>query len=151
MQLKVNTFRFRKKIAACDFDHTLICPTKDATFSKNVDDWEWLTPQVPDILKKYYQDGYCIMIFSNQMKKWKADQIQQCMLLLEIPVLINVGYADEDRKPNAAMFLNAVNNKAWDKKKSFYCGDALGRKEDWFDIPKESKDESFPRKMPGNN
>ena len=28
-------------------------------------------------------------------------------------------------------------NKKWDKNKSFYVGDALGRKEDWSDVDKK--------------
>ena len=40
----------------------------DFGISKSLDDWRWITEKVPDILQKYYDKGYCIVIISNQTK-----------------------------------------------------------------------------------
>ena len=50
-------FRYRKKIAAFDYDHTLVKPKTNGTFPKDVDDYIWLRPNVPDVVKEYYTKG----------------------------------------------------------------------------------------------
>jgi hypothetical protein len=42
-------------MAAFDYDWTLVNPKNANTFPKNVDDWEWIYPNVPDKLKKYHE------------------------------------------------------------------------------------------------
>jgi len=44
-------------------DETLI---KRKGFSTNEDDWKWFSPAVPSALKKLHDDGYKLVIFSNQ-------------------------------------------------------------------------------------
>lgn len=51
-----------------DYDWTLVKPLSNGIFSKSLDDWRWITEKVPDILKKYYDKGFCIVIISNQSK-----------------------------------------------------------------------------------
>lgn len=127
---KIGKFRFRKKIAAFDYDETIIKPKSNARVPKDIDDWIWLRPNVPDILHKTYENGYCIMIFTNQSKDWKLEQIKKVLENLNLPILVSVARNKESYKPNPIMFHNAV-VKEWDKKSSFYCGDALGRTTDW--------------------
>ena len=49
-----NKFEIREKVAAFDYDHTLVKPKSGVTFSKNVNDWVWLRDNVPNVLKKLY-------------------------------------------------------------------------------------------------
>lgn len=135
----LNKFRFRKKIASFDYDWTLVKPKSNSTIPKNKEDWIWLRPNVPDVLRSYYDKGYSIMIFTNQSKSWKVDQIKEVLGLLNIPILCIIATSKEYYKPNPHIFTETV-QKAWDKKYSFYCGDALGRVADWSDSDKQFAD-----------
>jgi bifunctional polynucleotide phosphatase/kinase len=125
--------RFRKKIAAFDYDHTLVMPKDGRRFPKDVEDYMWLLPNVPDIVKSFYDNGFMIIIFTNQSKAWKVDQIQAAMSKLNIPLTIVIALDKEDYKPNPILFSTVVGEKKYDKKASFFVGDALGRKGDWSD------------------
>jgi len=136
--LKVGKFRLRQKIAIFDYDWTLVKPKTNGTFSKNVDDWMWLTKKVPEILMNYYKNGYCIVIVSNQTKstEMKLNQIKNVLSTLPIPSIISVAYEEEFKKPKRIMFDMIVGDKKIDIDKSFFVGDALGRQGDWSDIDK---------------
>ena len=54
------------KVAAFDMDHTLVIPKNKKTFPKGREDWEWLYPVIPDHLKQLHNEGYKLVIFSNQ-------------------------------------------------------------------------------------
>lgn len=62
-------------------DHTLIKPKNKGKFPKNADDWEWQYKEVPVKLKSLHEDGYRIVIFSNQggvaAGKTKIDDIKR--------------------------------------------------------------------------
>jgi len=115
---------------------TLVKPKSNHTIPKNIEDWTWLRPNVPNILQSYYAKGYSIIIFTNQSKPWKIDQIKEVLGLLNIPVLIVIATDKEHYKPNPHIFNENI-RKVWDKKHSFYCGDALGRAADWSDNDKQ--------------
>jgi len=127
---KINGFRFRSKVAAFDFDWTLVRPKNGRKFPKDVDDWEWLRANVPETIKEYYTKGWCIMIFTNQTKGWKLDQINKVLSTLDIPVLAVVAMDKADHKPSKVMWQAAVGDKKV-KTDSFFVGDALGRPSDW--------------------
>jgi bifunctional polynucleotide phosphatase/kinase len=133
--LKIGSFRFRKKIAAFDFDHTLVKPKDNKTYPKDVNDWEWLRPNVVEVLQDLYRRKYCIIVFTNQTKLWKADQIKMVMEQVQVPCMICIAFDPAFRKPSAQMFKDVV-KKDWDKEASFFVGDALGRKGDWSDTDK---------------
>jgi bifunctional polynucleotide phosphatase/kinase len=137
--IKIGKFRLREKMAMFDYDWTLVKPISNGTFSKSLDDWRWITEKVPEILQKYYDKGYCIVIISNQTRntKMKLQQITNVLSTLPIPSLIAVGYEDIDKKPNRTMFDIIKKNKKINMKKSFYVGDALGRQGDWSDNDKK--------------
>ena len=135
-QIKIGKFRHRQKIAAYDYDYTLIKPKSNALLPKNKDDWEWMRKSVPIKLKEQYEKKFCIIIFTNQSKNWKKDQIIEVLTTLNIPILVNIGTDKESKKPNPEMFNRAVLKK-WDSKKSYYVGDALGRTSDWSDVDKQ--------------
>lgn len=137
--IKINKFRLRQKMAIFDYDWTLVRPISNGTFSKNLDDWIWITKKVPEVIIDYYNKGYCIVIISNQTKntEMKTNQIKNVLSTLPIPSLISVGYEEEDKKPNTTMFNNIIGDKKIDMKKSIYVGDALGRQGDWSDVDKQ--------------
>jgi bifunctional polynucleotide phosphatase/kinase len=128
--IKLGKFRQRKKIASFDYDWTLVKPASGGTFPKNVDDWEWLNDSVVPALKKLYEDGYAIVIFTNQTKEWKTKQIEIAMTSINIPALIAIAMNKAEHKPARILFDTAITWE-WDKRKSFFVGDALGRKGDW--------------------
>jgi bifunctional polynucleotide phosphatase/kinase len=134
---KINNPRFRKKMAAFDYDWTLVIPKDGRPFPKNEDDWQWYYSSIPKQIKKYYDDGYMICVFTNQSKKkWKLDQITTVMSSLDIPVYISIARERKCFKPELDIFKNVVKTKKIDKKNSFFVGDALGRKNDFSDSDK---------------
>ena len=136
---KIGSFRLRQKMAIFDYDWTLVRPISNGTFSKYLEDWKWLTPNVPDVLKKFYDKGYCIVVISNQTRntEMKITQITNALTTLSIPCLLTVAFEEADKKPNNTMFNMIVENKKIDMEKSFYAGDALGRQGDWSDVDKK--------------
>ena len=136
MIIQINKPRFRSKVAIFDFDWTLIKPKSGGTFPKDVDDWIWLRPDVPNIILKYFKKGFGILIATNQSKSWKKDQIVNAMTTLDIPLTIAIATRKEDYKPNLIIFNEAftlVQRNKINKTLSFFCGDALGRQSDHSD------------------
>jgi bifunctional polynucleotide phosphatase/kinase len=123
-------------MAIFDYDWTLVKPISNGTFSKNVDDWSWITAKVPEVLNKYYESGFCIAIVSNQTRNtaMKISQINNVLSTLNFPSIFIVGYDDDFKKPKTAMFDILTKDKKVDYTKSFYVGDALGRQGDWSDV-----------------
>ena len=136
---KLNNYRFRQKMAIFDYDWTLVKPKSNGTFSKNENDWVWLTKNVPIVLKEYYKKGYSINIISNQRKNYvmKEKEISNALNTLNIPICYIIANDNINAKPNTNMFDILTNNKKWEYKKSFYVGDALGRQGDWSDVDKK--------------
>ena len=87
-------------------------------------------------IKEYYNNGYMIVIFTNQTKKWKHQQIKNVISLLEIPVFIVIATAKVTHKPNSVLFNVLIAPNNIDKDNSFFVGDALGRKSDHSDCDK---------------
>jgi bifunctional polynucleotide phosphatase/kinase len=132
---KLNGWRHRTKLACFDYDHTLVKPKSGLTHARNVDDWEWLRAGVPNVLADYYKRGYAIVVFTNQTKPWKKDQIVQVLTDTQLPVLLAIGFDKDDKKPSPTLFEAAIDKK-WDAKSSFFAGDAGGRPNDWSDSDK---------------
>ncbi len=124
------------KMASFDYDWTLVNPKGGKTFPSSIDDWQWLYPNIPTIIKQYHDDGYMIVIFSNQSKPWKYEQIQMVMKELNIPLFIVIATDKKLYKPNIKLFDSLVNGTLINKEQSFYVGDALGRKTDFSDSDK---------------
>ena len=53
-------------LIAFDMDGTLITTKSGAVFSKSVDDWKFLYPDVPAVLRGHYDNGAHLAIISNQ-------------------------------------------------------------------------------------
>lgn len=134
--INLNHAEHREKMAAFDYDWTLVQPKGGKTFPSNIDDWEWLYPTIPDKLRSYHEDGYMVVIFTNQSKAWKHDQIQLVAKTLEIPLFIVIATEKTDYKPNPILLPSLIGGNTILKAESFFVGDALGRKSDFSDSDK---------------
>jgi len=132
----INNAIFKDKMAAFDYDWTLVNPKEGKTFPTSVDDWQWLYPSVPNIIKLYHDQGYMIVIFTNQSKEWKSDQIQLVAKELIVPVFVVIATDKTDYKPSLTPFTSLLRDQTIDKTDSFFVGDALGRKTDFSDSDK---------------
>jgi len=134
----INNATIKHKMAAFDYDWTMVCPKDMKTFPTSVDDWQWLYPSVPEKIRSFHNDGYMIVIFTNQSKAWKHDQVQLVAKTLNIPVFIVIATEKNEYKPNPVSFTSLVgyDEKTIDKDASFFVGDALGRKGDFADTDK---------------
>ena len=132
----INDAQFRNKMIGLDYDWTLVNPKGGATFPTHIDDWEWFSSTVPDKLKQYYDDGYMLVVFTNQSKPWKCDQIKLVMKSLNIPMFIVIARVKSEYKPNIILFDTLFKDNIIDKSKSFFIGDALGRQTDFADSDK---------------
>ncbi|KAI5960191.1 pnk1 [Candida pseudojiufengensis] len=157
------------KIAAFDLDSTLIETKSGTKFSRGPNDWKWWGKDntlVPEKLKKLYEEGFIIAIFTNQGAvianndsksynnlKNKIDLIQNNLLqnykIDEIYVFASpkkpvkgvtstTEQHNNTRKPQIGMWESlenelSKNNQTIDYSKSFYVGDAAGRKSDHSD------------------
>lgn len=138
--ININNFKYRSKMAAFDYDQTLVKPKTKTSFSKDVNDWQWLRENVPTEIKQFYKKGYGIVIFTNQTKTkvFKVEQIRNVLSSLDIPIMIFIEFNKEFKKPNPHMYnLYIEGKKIVNKKESFFVGDALGRPGDFSDSDKE--------------
>lgn len=132
----INNAIIREKMAAFDYDWTLVSPKDGKTFPSNIDDWIWLYPNIPEKIKSYYENEFMIVIFTNQSKFWKHEQIKLVAESLNIPIFIVVATEKCDYKPNPILFNILIENNKINKDRSFFIGDALGRKSDFSDSDK---------------
>jgi bifunctional polynucleotide phosphatase/kinase len=119
------------KLASFDFDWTLVTPIDGSTFPKDKDDFIFYDQSVPQMLKQFYNDKYTIVIFTNQSKKWKHEQIKLVCEKINIPIFIVIANIRSEYKPNRILFDTFVGNNFIDKENSFFVGDALGEKYDF--------------------
>eukprot|EP01127_Copromyxa_protea_P001970 TRINITY_DN1186_c0_g1_i2.p1 TRINITY_DN1186_c0_g1~~TRINITY_DN1186_c0_g1_i2.p1 ORF type:complete len:394 (-),score=106.18 TRINITY_DN1186_c0_g1_i2:55-1236(-) len=132
------------KIAAFDMDHTILFPKSGAKFPNGRKDWQWWNSLVPEKLKSLHEEGYKVVIFTNQggiekNKQNKSDitgKISDVAKELGIPIQAFVAGAEDNyRKPFTAMWDYMVEHLndgvEIDMEASFYCGDAAGRPAGW--------------------
>ena len=121
-------------------DSTLVEPKSGAKFPKDADDWKYWHESVPKKLKQLYEEGYKVVIFTNQKGistgNTKAEDIKTKIedIGKDVGIQMQAIIATEDdefRKPGTKMwdlFLTHNDGKV-DMKNSFFCGDAAGRKD----------------------
>ncbi|OAK95989.1 PNK3P-domain-containing protein [Phaeosphaeriaceae sp. SRC1lsM3a] len=141
----------RTRIAAFDFDSTLITPASGKVFSRDASDWKWWHSSVPATLRRLYEEGYLVAVVSNQggislkpdPKTIKSDQkrladfktkVSAVFNQLDIPVSIYAATGrDQYRKPRTGMWEELLDDhdldvsSAVDLENSFFVGDAGGR------------------------
>lgn len=138
--IKLNGFRFRGKVAAFDYDWTLVKPNGNGEFPKDADDWQWLRANVPETLATLYKKGYCLIVFTNQTKPWKEQHIINALSSLNpaLPICVAIAFDKINHKPSRALFDTVFSGRKPNalNKDSFFVGDALGRPGDWADTDK---------------
>jgi bifunctional polynucleotide phosphatase/kinase len=140
------------KIAAFDLDDTLIS-SKDSgkTWNRSATSWKWWHSSVPGRLKSLHQEGYLVIILSNQstislkdnkktlqkdmasLTNFKA-QLSSILAQLDLPISVYAATGqDKYRKPRIGMWEEVLEDfslqteGAVDMAESFYIGDAAGR------------------------
>lgn len=101
------------KIASFDMDDTLISRKSGAKWPKDADDWIFHNDKVSPKVKKFSDDGFKVVIFTNQngIQKGhtKAEDIKKKVaniassLGIEMQVVVATG-DDEFRKPGTGMW-----------------------------------------------
>lgn len=124
------------KLAIFDIDWTIIKPKNGNTFPKNKDDWQWLVPSVLETIEGYHTEGYKIVFLTDQSKTWKVEMIEDVISYFSFEVTIIISMSKSTHKPNTSLFYSHI-TEPFDKKTSFYVGDALGRDEDWSSVDKD--------------
>ncbi|KAI9888560.1 MAG: hypothetical protein M1814_006801 [Vezdaea aestivalis] len=147
----------KAKIAAFDFDGTLVSTKSGKTHSSQSDDWAWWRPEVPAVLEQLHEDGFHVIVFSNQAgitldegsKKSKGtrptgtgekrlkgfkQKVSTVLGQLDIPVmLLAATERDRFRKPCTGMWDEMLIDYhlnlpgSVDLQASFFVGDAGGR------------------------
>jgi bifunctional polynucleotide phosphatase/kinase len=116
----------KRPIAAFDYDGTLVRAREGRTHARDVGDWRWMRPCVPDILR-VLATTHRIYVITDQSKPWKIEQIRTVMGILGIPITVIVG--GTTKKPETAWVLTCMGSE----RPAFYVGDAAGRPGDWSD------------------
>mmetsp|Transcript_17876 Transcript_17876/g.53806 ORF Transcript_17876/g.53806 Transcript_17876/m.53806 type:complete len:382 (-) Transcript_17876:1549-2694(-) len=142
------------KIGAFDFDGTL-CTFKDPKrkFAMGSDDWRLYNATVPAKIQQLRDEGYTIVVFSNQgaIKSALAgkasentrSRFQQVFDAIGGPIAAAFMSTskDEFRKPEKGMWefftANCNGGVKVDLEGSFFCGDAAGNPGDALDTPSD--------------
>lgn len=141
------------RIAAFDFDDTLVTTASGNRFSRDAQDWKWWHASVPEKLKQLHEDGVHVVVMSNQgavklhpdPKTLKGDmkslnnfkgKVTSVLTRLDLPITLYAATgADLNRKPRAGMWqllledLNLEDSNI-DHEHSIFVGDAAGREGD---------------------
>ena len=131
----INYTLSKKPIAGFDLDYTIIKTKSGKVFPKHKDDWVWLYDNTVDIIKEYSKK-YNIVFFTNQKRVKKQEKQKEFIekidnIVKQIGVPINTYISITDgyyRKPFTGLWKTFIKTNS---SKSFYCGDAAGRKDDF--------------------
>ncbi|KAK9688785.1 hypothetical protein RND81_09G010800 [Saponaria officinalis] len=141
------------KIAGFDFDGCLANTNVKIT---GADAWSLMYPSIPDKLQKLYNDGFKLVIFTNEsnIDRWtkkrqkavdsKVGRLNNFIKLVNVPIQVFIacgfdkpGRKDAYRKPQPGMWRvmekHFNSGIAIDMDHSFYVGDAAGRENDHSD------------------
>jgi len=130
----------KNKIAAFDMDGTIIVTQSGKVFPIDDKDWKIYCPEVTKTIRKLSDDGYKIVIFTNQggignkkvNEKLFKEKIENIIGMIKTPVQVFVAtHNDIYRKPAPGMWNVLVSDYngglTIDMHTSFFCGDAAGR------------------------
>lgn len=150
------------KIAAFDMDGTLIKTKSGKVHPVDTFDWQIAFPTVEKKLKEHLNDGYKLVILSNQapigngrvkIEDFKK-KIEAIVKKLDVPFQVYIATGKGFyRKPTTGMWTVLSEQKndgiEIDMAESFYCGDAAGRLANW--APGKKKDHSMADKLMAEN
>lgn len=126
------------KVVGFDMDSTLIATKSGKTFAVDKNDWKVLYEGIKPVLRRYKDDGYRFVIFTNQKgvqagKTSIADiesKIAAVIAELGVPMAALAAISDDEyRKPCPGMwtYYSTHINPLADIAQSIYVGDAAGR------------------------
>ena len=140
-----------RKVAAFDLDDTLITAAPGSKWAKSATGWKWWDVSVPAKLRRLHNEGYLVVIISNQgnislkenakiiqkdttgLVNFKA-QVSAILRQLDLPVSVYAATEqDKYRKPRVGMWQEMLEDYhlkgdgCIDLQQSFYVGDAAGR------------------------
>lgn len=141
------------RVAAFDFDDTVIATKSGNVFAKGPDDWRWWHPTVPAKLRQLHEDGYAVVVVSNQssivlkpdpkkagdMKSLSNFKSKATAVLsaLDLPITVYAAtQKDLFRKPRNGMWQQMLKDYELndttdiDHDSSMFVGDAAGREAD---------------------
>lgn len=141
------------KIAAFDFDDTLVTTKSGSKFSRGPDDWKWWHATVPSKLKELSAAGYAVVGVSNQSRlvlkpdpKKAGDmksltnfktKVTAVLNTLELPITVYAAtQKDLFRKPRSGMWEQMLKDYGLDDPGDvdhdacIFVGDAAGRQAD---------------------
>ncbi|KAK2638747.1 hypothetical protein Ddye_026542 [Dipteronia dyeriana] len=142
-----------KKIAAFDFDGCLV---NTSVKRIGADAWSLMYSSVPEKLQRLYNDGYKLVIFTNEsnIDRWikqrqkavdsKIGRLSNFIKRVKVPIQVFIGCGigngkaeDPFRKPKPGMWRimekHFNSGISIDMDQSFYVGDAAGRNKDHSD------------------
>ncbi|XAR56464.1 3'(2'),5'-bisphosphate nucleotidase [Bertholletia excelsa] len=144
-----------EKVAAFDFDG---CLAKTSVKRVGADAWSLMYSSIPEKLQSLYNEGYKLVIFTNEsnIDRWKykrqvavdskIGRLNKFIELVKVPIQVfiacGIGKSDgkaEDpfRKPKPGMWhlmeQHFNSGISVDRNQSFYVGDAAGRDDDHSD------------------
>lgn len=138
-------FKYTEKLACFDLDNTLIKTKSGKKFAINEYDFEFFSVNVIKKLNYLYNNGFCIVIITNQAglnnKKKITDwenKIDKLITEIKLPIKLFASIShDIYRKPLPSFIINICKEletlKLQLSNESFYCGDACGRLDDFND------------------
>ncbi|KAH8922037.1 PNK3P-domain-containing protein [Atractiella rhizophila] len=139
------------KIAAFDLDGTLIKTQSGGSFAQYDGDWMFWDPCVKDRLRKLHEDGFNVVIVTNQnlsarnATKW-IPKAKAVLRALDVPLhLLAAVTHDIFRKPCTGIWdvylssILSIPPSSVDMDASFYVGDAAGTVDppDWADTDRK--------------
>ncbi|GBG66636.1 hypothetical protein CBR_g66772 [Chara braunii] len=148
------------KIASFDFDGCLV---NTSVRRHGADSWSLLYPTVPQTLQKLHEDGFKLVIFTNEsnIDRWvnsrqkaidsKIGRVKGLAEKVKVPIQVFIacaknGTRDPCRKPGIGMWelMERYFNGGMeiDKSLSFFVGDAAGRHSDF-----SSSDRDFAKEV----
>jgi bifunctional polynucleotide phosphatase/kinase len=127
------------KFAVFDLDGTIITTLSGKRFAQSQDDWQLSFTQVIQVLRKYNDDGYKIIIVTNQHNveiEMLSDKLANIQKLIQTPTEFYIAVEkDTHRKPMTDIWDFILQNNHITPTdvhpSTFYCGDAAGREKNY--------------------